>query len=152
MAFVRNLARPIGTIVVQTPEIDLSNTEIHILKFPDISKIMWGASNENRKYLIKQIRVLYTEATDAANSNNIRIGNLGAESAHHDFSTPSGKSIGDIDVIDQSAFTAEPRVFDSEVWTQVRVVAGAGTGKIIVELEISFDYTDWVGFTPQSPN
>lgn len=133
-------------------EFDFSGADTSIPFFtPDAMPQIFGNDSSTTVAVVKKLFIMYTEATPGSGSgytNIIRLGTDTNSSAAHDFTPPFNKAAGDVDVIDQSDFSAEPRVFNSTNWLQIRCVGGASsTGKAYVGAVLSFDIRDWTGYT-----
>lgn len=108
----------------------------------------WGNRVPTCTLIIKEWRLLWTVAPLAAGAD-IYLGSEANFFLHDSYSTLGGRSIGDVDVIDQSNFAAEPRVFNTQNWIQVRSAGNLGAaGSVRVEVTLVRDYTQWVDFDP----
>lgn len=113
----------------------------------------WGNFNSGFVGVVKKVMVAYTEATpgstDATYDNIISIGDNSNESQTTDYTIPASKSIGDIDVIDQASFAAEPRINGTRNYVQIKCQGGAsGSGKVRVGLLVSQNFREWVDVVP----
>lgn len=153
MAFKNTRNRPQNTVTVWTPETAITQgADVTYTVFESESlPVAWGAVSDTPRYVIDKIIINYIGATDTARTSNIQVGNTASLLAHSTFSTPSGKADGDIDILAQAAFDGEPRAYLSEGQTRIRIKSGSGSGSVVIGLVISFDYTDWFLFNPQSP-
>ena len=152
--FVSTRARPGAPAIFWTDDITLStsnNLDIIIPSLDDGGPA-WGATAESRSGVITKILVLYTGNTDAGAASGLRIGNTASLNAHtSNIPTVSGKAAGDLDSFDQSTFDAEPRIFSTEGYTTIGFRGTGGSGSLKVGVVVSYDYTEWAGFDPQSP-
>jgi hypothetical protein len=128
-------------------EFDISASAVSVPFFA-VSNLrpIWGNRQTTTKIVIKEVLVAYTEATDASNAGQVRVGNDANATQYNSYTTPSGKSIGDVDVIDQADFDVGPLVVDPAKWLQVRGGGGTGTGQYRVGLTLTYDYTDYYDF------
>lgn len=140
--------------VICPVEIDFSGAAVTVpLWCINAMPLAFGNSSSTVRAIIKSMFVMYTEAPPAAPDASynflLRIGTNANSSAVHDFTIPAGRAVGDVDVIDQADFSAEPRVFNSTEWVQLYCPGGAsGLGKAYVGVRLSQDYRTWRGFTP----
>jgi len=107
---------------------------------------MWGRNTPTSKLVIKNVTLVYTEATNTTEANIIQIGSAATPGLYTTITTPTGKAIGDETSLDQADFTVEPRVLsDLPVWVTC-VGTGGGTGMVRVFLTVTQNYSEWVGF------
>lgn len=154
MATLKTRIRPTEKQTLWTDEVTIDGA-IDDIVLIDISElpVAWGANNNTEKGVITNIYVQYITASDTNETQNIRIGNTGNISAHaSNINTTAGMSAGDVEVFPQSVFDAVPRLLSTDGWLSVHFRNSSGAGVVKVGVEVSYDMTDWVGFTPQSPN
>ena len=147
MAYVSVATRPTTDTVIWLEDLTISTDGTDMVYNTAALGPGWGSDAESRVFVILELIVMYLSATDTNNTNNIRLGTASVESKFLDFSTPSGKSEGDVDVIDHSAFSQD-RVFVTDNTVRVVRAGGVGTGAVRVGVRISFDITKSTAYSP----
>lgn len=138
--------RPREFQVWSPEEYDLSGTQVDVPIYGIENLInAWGGGFPTLKAVIKNVMVSYTEATDSSNSNIVKIGSDTDNNQFHQYTTPSGKSVGDMDIIEQSDIN-EPRVFEPVKTLHITCGGGTGSGKVRIGVTLTQDGTEWVGF------
>ncbi len=146
MAYTNTRARPDNNFIVWSEELTISTDRVLPMYNADIEPA-WGSDQESRVLIIDKIHIMYSEDTDAVSVNNIIIGSANVPAKYLSASSNAGKLAGDIDIFTQDNM-ALSRVFTTDNWIQVEMIGGIGAGKIKIGLELSFDYTKWINYSP----
>ena len=127
MTFVKNVSRPTEEIIYWTEDTAIGGGDVVEILLPIAGlETAWGSINEDRLGVVTEIKVMITTATDTANTNNIRIGSQTNPNAYTaNISTGDTLVAGDQIILDQSAFDADPRIFDASNWIQVGFIGGS---------------------------
>ncbi len=119
---------------------------------PKAFPLMWGnRDSETFSLLVKEILIAYTLGTTGTHTNHLRIGSTASPTLNHTYTIPASKSIGDLDQIDQSVFTGDPRIVGTTNTLQVSILGTTGgTGKFYVGVLVSQRADEWFSFDPQA--
>lgn len=140
--------RPTQDFQIFSPQIiDIDGATVDFPLFSIINlPPCWGNLQDDVVLIIKELIVIYTAATSASSANQVRLGSDVNPALYTSFTTPAGRAIGDVDIIDQDDFTVDPRVFTNGNILSVRGGGGTGTGAFLAGVTLSYDYTDYYAF------